>query len=162
MIEFAADQEGLILKYSSEMRGNDWIWGELKTHGEATISRVFTLERGDLMNEPRKNQDIDEFEYRFVFAKRDGAYLIEQEYIEQRLVYLDSAVVINKSQPAKSVHEEAHARPCRANHLCLRLLRDGIRSGTARGRVAPGLLSMNSQVLPVCIWLKGCVRSDQN
>jgi hypothetical protein len=29
MIEFVADQEGLILKYSSEIRGSDWIWGEL-------------------------------------------------------------------------------------------------------------------------------------
>jgi hypothetical protein len=74
MIEFVVDQEGLILKYSSEIRGSDWIWGELKTHGEATISRVFTLERGDLLEEPGEDQDIGEFEYQFRFATRDGAY----------------------------------------------------------------------------------------
>jgi hypothetical protein len=74
MIEFVVDQEGLILKYSSEIRGSDWIWGELKIHGEATISRVFTLERGDLLEEPGEDQDIGEFEYQFRFATRDGAY----------------------------------------------------------------------------------------
>jgi hypothetical protein len=47
MIEFVVDQEGLILKYSSEIRGSDWIWGELKTHGEATHSILFQfLEMG--------------------------------------------------------------------------------------------------------------------
>jgi hypothetical protein len=79
MIEFEEDQEGLILKYSSETPGNDWIWEQLKTHREATISRVFTLERGDLLEEPGAGQDIegqdmDEFEYRFRFATRDGTY----------------------------------------------------------------------------------------
>jgi hypothetical protein len=72
MIEFVADQEGLILKYSSEI--GDWIWKELNTHGEATIGRVFTLERGDLLEEPGENEDTGEFEYRFRFATRDGAY----------------------------------------------------------------------------------------
>ena len=45
----------------------------MKTHGEATISRVFTLERGDLLEEPGEDQDIGEFEYQFRFATRDGA-----------------------------------------------------------------------------------------
>jgi hypothetical protein len=75
MINFVADQDGLILKYSSEFRGNPWVWEELKTHGEVTISRVFTLEREDLLEEPGEDQDnINEFEYEFRFAKRDGAY----------------------------------------------------------------------------------------
>jgi hypothetical protein len=73
MITFAVDQDGLILKYSSEFRGNAWIWEELKTHGEVTISRVFTLERGYLIEEPGDDQN-EEFEYQFRFAKRDGAY----------------------------------------------------------------------------------------
>jgi len=75
MINFVADQDGLILKYSSEFRGNPWVWEELKTHGEVTISRVFTLEREDLLEEPGEDQNnINEFEYEFRFAKRDGAY----------------------------------------------------------------------------------------
>jgi hypothetical protein len=32
---------------------------------------------------------------------------VEEHCVEKRFVYLDSAVVINKSQPAKSVHEKA-------------------------------------------------------
>jgi hypothetical protein len=74
MITFVMDQDGLILKYSSEFRGNHWIWEELKTHGEVTISRVFTLEREYLIEEPSEDQNIDEFEYQFRIAKRDGAY----------------------------------------------------------------------------------------
>jgi len=74
MIKFVVDQDGLILKYSSEIRGSDWTWEELRTHGQVTISRVFTLERGDLVEEPGEDQDIEEFEYQFRFAKRDDAY----------------------------------------------------------------------------------------
>jgi len=74
MIEFVADQAGLVLKYSPENSGSDWVWEELKTHGEVTISRVFTLERGGLLEEPGEDQDIREFEYRFRFATRSGAY----------------------------------------------------------------------------------------
>ena len=74
MIEFVADQAGLVLKYSPENSGSDWVWEELKTHGEVTISRVFTMERGGLLQEPGEDQDIREFEYRFRFATRSGAY----------------------------------------------------------------------------------------
>jgi len=74
MIDFEEDRDGLILKYSTEFGSSDWIWKDLKTHGEVTISRVFTLERGDLVEEPGEDQDIVEFEYQFHFAKRDGDY----------------------------------------------------------------------------------------
>src|SRR5258708_3254828 len=74
MIKFVADREGLVLKSSSEIPGSGWIWEELKTHGEATISRVFTLKREDLLEEPSEGQDVNDFEYRFRFATRDGAY----------------------------------------------------------------------------------------
>jgi hypothetical protein len=74
MIDFAVDQDELVLKYSSTDRDSRWVWEKLKTHGEVTISQVFTLERKNLVEEPGEDQDIDEFEYRFRFAKRDGAY----------------------------------------------------------------------------------------
>jgi Domain of unknown function (DUF4263) len=74
MIEFVADQQELILRYSPQMSGGGWIWKELKTYGEATISRVFTLKRTDLLEEPSKEQDIEEFEYHFRFATKEGAY----------------------------------------------------------------------------------------
>jgi hypothetical protein len=74
MIKFVVDQDVTILEYSSDSWNSRWVWEELKTNGRVTISRVFTLERGDLINEPSKDQNIDEFEYQFHFAKRDGAY----------------------------------------------------------------------------------------
>jgi predicted Mrr-cat superfamily restriction endonuclease len=42
MIEFAVDHEGLILRYSSEVRGGDWISEKLKSSEEVTIGRIFT------------------------------------------------------------------------------------------------------------------------
>jgi hypothetical protein len=74
MIKFVVDQDGVILQYSSEIRGGNWIREELKNYGKVTISRVFTLKRGDLVEEPGEDQDIGEFEYQFRFAKQDGAY----------------------------------------------------------------------------------------
>lgn len=74
MIDFAVDNDGLILKCSSESWDNGWVWNELKDHGEVTISRVFTLERENLIEEPREDQNFEEFEYQFRFAKQEGAY----------------------------------------------------------------------------------------
>jgi hypothetical protein len=47
-----------------------------------------------------------------------------QNDIQQRPVDFDAAVVGNKAQPAKFVHEEADAGPGRSNHLRKRLLAD--------------------------------------
>ena len=74
MIEFDVDRDGLILKHSPEMQGSNWIWEQLKTDGEVTISRVFTLERGDLVEEPGEDEDIGGFEFQFRFARWKGGY----------------------------------------------------------------------------------------
>jgi hypothetical protein len=37
--------------------------------------------------------------------------LIVQNHIEQRLIDPDAAIVFNKAELAKSIHEEAHAGP---------------------------------------------------
>jgi hypothetical protein len=74
MIKFVVDGDRLILEYSSEFQSNHWIWEELKNNGKVTVSRVFTLKRGDLIKEPAKGEDVEEFQFRFRFAKRDGAY----------------------------------------------------------------------------------------
>jgi hypothetical protein len=74
VIKFAVDQDGLILKCLSESWDNGWVWKELKDNAVVTISRVFTLERGDLVEEPSEDQNFEEFEYQFRFAKRAGAY----------------------------------------------------------------------------------------
>jgi hypothetical protein len=74
MIKFMVDRDRLILEYSSEFQSNHWIWKELKDNGKVTVSRVFTLKRGDLIQEPAKDEDVEEFQFQFRFAKRDGAY----------------------------------------------------------------------------------------
>ena len=61
MIKFAVDQDGLILKCLSESWDNGWVWKELKDNAVVTISRVFTLERGDLVEEPSEDQNFEEF-----------------------------------------------------------------------------------------------------
>ena len=74
MIKFVVDRDRLIMEYSSEFQSNHWIWEELKKYGEVAVSRVFTLKRRDLTAEPAKDDDIEEFQFQFRFAKRDGAY----------------------------------------------------------------------------------------
>ena len=95
MIDFAVDQDGLILRYSAERRGGDWISEQLKTSEEVMIVRVFTLERGDLLGQPAEEDedldiDIDKVEYQFRFAKWDGEYL----KIEGRVLGIPNAVFL--------------------------------------------------------------------
>ena len=47
-----------------------------------------------------------------------------QDEIQQRTVDLDAAVVVNEAEFSKLVHEKAHARPGRSDHLRKRLLAD--------------------------------------
>src|SRR5438477_8069857 len=50
--------------------------------------------------------------------------LFVQDQVQQRAMNLYLAVVIDESQLAEFVHEEAHARPRGADHLRQRLLAD--------------------------------------
>jgi hypothetical protein len=97
MIEIVEDHDGLILKYSSEMRGGEWISQELKTIGEVTISRVFTLQRDDLIEPSVINPDLEidsgEVVYLFRFAKRNGGYY----RIEGRVFGIANGVLIANS-----------------------------------------------------------------
>jgi hypothetical protein len=55
--------------------------------------------------------------------------LIEQDHIEQRLMHLDAAVVTDKAELAKAVHEEADAGSRGADHLRQGFLRNGRNEG---------------------------------
>src|ERR1035437_2188518 len=55
--------------------------------------------------------------------------LIVQDYIDQRFLNPDAAVVTDKPELAKAIHEEADAGPGGADHLCQSLLRDGRNEG---------------------------------
>ena len=74
MIDFTEDRDGLILRYSPELEGSDWLWNDLTSSGKTKLSRVFTLERRDLLHEPAEGDDIGGFEFQFRFGKRNGAY----------------------------------------------------------------------------------------
>ncbi len=93
MVKFVVDQDGVILQYISEIRGGDWIREDLKNHGEVTISRAFLFERGDLVEEPGEGQDVDVLEYKFRFAKPDGAY----HRIEGRVLGIKNDVLLADS-----------------------------------------------------------------
>src|SRR6476660_10236528 len=48
--------------------------------------------------------------------------LVEQYHVQQGIMDLDFSVVFDKTQFAESVHEKAHARSGRADHLRQRFL----------------------------------------
>jgi hypothetical protein len=93
MISFVVDQGGLILEYSPDTQGSDWISKDLKSAGKVTISRVFTLEREDLVKEPSEEEDDGGFDYRFRFAKLDG----DCYRIEGRVFGIPNSVLIAES-----------------------------------------------------------------
>ncbi len=51
-------------------------------------------------------------------------WLLVQNHGQQRVMDFETAVVINEAQVAKLIHEMAHARPGRADHLSECLLTD--------------------------------------
>src|ERR1035437_4233190 len=57
-------------------------------------------------------------------ASLQRAGLVVQNYIEQRAMDLQTAVVVNESQFPEPVHEEAHPRAGRADHLGQSFLTD--------------------------------------
>ena len=50
--------------------------------------------------------------------------LIVKNHVEKGLVDVDAAVVIDKAELAKAIHEEADPRSSRSNHVSKGLLRD--------------------------------------
>ena len=49
MINFNLTTTSAELEYKGDMRGNsEWVWHELTTHKEVSLSRVFCFELGDL------------------------------------------------------------------------------------------------------------------
>jgi hypothetical protein len=53
---------------------------------------------------------------------RFDRWLVEQNYVQQGIMDLDFSVVFDKTQFAEFVHEEAHTRSGRADHLRKRFL----------------------------------------
>ena len=57
-------------------------------------------------------------------AAKFNLRLIVENHVQQRTVDFNVAVVINKTQFSKLVHEKTHARACRADHFRQCLLAD--------------------------------------
>ena len=76
MIEFETSPTDVTLEYQAEMRGNGWVWRELKKRTGARISHAFKFMRADLIAEPAREDQttIDNFTFRFVLATSDGDY----------------------------------------------------------------------------------------
>ncbi len=76
MIEFIAGRTGVILEYQSEVRGNGWIWRELKDGGTARVSNVFRFKREDLLKAPADQEldHFDDFTFRFRLAAAGSGY----------------------------------------------------------------------------------------
>ena len=53
-----------------------------------------------------------------------GEDSVVQNHIEQRFMNPDAAVILNKAELAKAIHEEANTRPGGADHFCQSFLRD--------------------------------------
>jgi len=76
MIDFKVTATDVELHYEGEMRGNnEWVWNDLKSHGQVRLSRVFFFELGDLLNPPAPAQDLDGYVYHFRFGALDSDYV---------------------------------------------------------------------------------------
>lgn len=76
MINFNLTTTSAELEYKGDMRGNsEWVWHELTTHKEVSLSRVFCFELGDLLNPPTPGQDLEGYAFRFQLGTFDGHYV---------------------------------------------------------------------------------------
>jgi hypothetical protein len=93
LVDFVISASAVVLTYQSEQPGNGWVWKELTDHGNVTLSKVFTFERGDLVEEPHEADAADNFEaftYRFRFAERRDGYF----HIAARVFDTENPVLI--------------------------------------------------------------------
>lgn len=77
MIQFHVVQnQGVFLSYQGGYGGGRYVWGALVGTKKATVSSVFHFQHLDLMTEPNEEEqsDLDNFDFRFVFASSDGQY----------------------------------------------------------------------------------------
>src|SRR5271165_6494507 len=64
----------------------------------------------------------ENFSALFVHIPRLDLGLVEQNHVQQGIVDFDFSVVFDKAQFAEFVHEKAHTRPGRTDHLRQRFL----------------------------------------
>ncbi|CAO1653103.1 hypothetical protein [Parasphingorhabdus sp. NYA22] len=91
MVAFKKLRRSIVLEYDASQDAG-WVWRSLKT-GEATVSKVFTFLREDLVSEPDADaDDFDAFTYRFRLSRTGKRYY----HIEGRKLGIPNTVLIAK------------------------------------------------------------------
>jgi len=73
-IQFISEQDRLLLKYQpSDIRDPRIVGHKLESEGRVTLRKTFSFERADLV-EKVESEEVDEFEYTFLFGVADGPY----------------------------------------------------------------------------------------
>lgn len=75
MLKFVKNANSVVLEYQSEFGSNEWIWGQLNTHGEVEVSRTFHFKTSDLINPPTPKTNFDVYVYNFRLAKLVAGYV---------------------------------------------------------------------------------------
>jgi len=92
MVEFVVTATEALCRYVAD-RDNGWPWRELRDHGTVTLSRTFTFDRADLVNEPTDEDaegEYEDFEYEFRFGTRSGGYF----HIDGRIFDIPNKVLL--------------------------------------------------------------------
>ncbi len=71
MLDFLKEDDRLLLSYSGEMGGANWIYSELSTGTSVTLRRTFTLSSNELISEEDPEEEAPVL---FEIAKKDGEY----------------------------------------------------------------------------------------
>lgn len=72
MLDFVKEENQLVLSYTGEQRGSEWIYEELDRGESVTLRRTFTVGKNELISE-RDSEDEDA-PVKFVIGTKDGEY----------------------------------------------------------------------------------------
>lgn len=76
MIEFKTNRRGIILVYNGHETGNHWIWSQLRSQKNATVSRVFHFRKTDSLDDVDQieRDNVDDNPLRFQMGIKEGDY----------------------------------------------------------------------------------------
>lgn len=76
MLNFRATNTGINIEYSTDHNiNNEWIWNELTSNNEVRLSKIFSFELADLIEQPTTNEDLDSYTYQFKLGAFEGEYI---------------------------------------------------------------------------------------
>ena len=80
MLKFLKKPNVIILSYTGDQTGSQWVYSELNDKGSVTLRRIFTVSKDDLISEPyAENEDAPvEFE---IAVKEGECYRISKDIL---------------------------------------------------------------------------------